>query len=486
MPEDHRPSPLADVCAPIDRARGLPNAHYTDPATIAAENRACLETTWAAIGVGADVPEPGDAKPLSFLGQPLLLLRDDAGTVRVFYNICRHRGMILVEEPRKIEGAIRCPYHSWCYSKEGRLVATPHVGGPGQNAHPGIDRDAGPHRGASHVWRDVVFVNLSGDAPLRRDARRSHRPLGGVRPTDAPWRGRQPFTLEVRTNWKLAVENYCESYHLPWVHPGLNSYSRLEDHYNIEVPGRYSGQGTLVYRQLRGADGRSSPISQAFRRNGTKAPNMSRSIPTSCWACTATTPTPSSSNRSAMTTRWSISTSTTLPPRRMRPQGPQRNTVERSLHRGYRRRGGHAARPFRRRVRRRTVQPGDGRADPLLPRLGGRPNGCAGGGRRVNAALNGVARATLDTALLDAHARGDRAALIALYADAADAAMDPTARAFYLTHAYVFALKPATPAPPLSRPDWCARRGNRVPLIPCIFPQIRTDPIRQASRRRPL
>jgi choline monooxygenase len=68
MPEDHRPSPLADVLAPIDRARGLPNAHYTDPATIAAETEACLETTWAAIGVGADVPEPGDAKPLELPG----------------------------------------------------------------------------------------------------------------------------------------------------------------------------------------------------------------------------------------------------------------------------------------------------------------------------------------------------------------------------------------------------------------------------------
>jgi choline monooxygenase len=63
------------------------------------------------------------------------------------------------------------------------------------------------------------------------------------------------FTLEVATNWKLAVENYCESYHLPWVHPGLNSYSRLEDHYHIEAPGLYSGQGSYVYRQLRGADG---------------------------------------------------------------------------------------------------------------------------------------------------------------------------------------------------------------------------------------
>jgi choline monooxygenase len=257
MPEDHRPSALADVLAPIDRARGLPNAHYTDPATIAAENRACLETTWAAIGVGADVPGAGDAKPLDFLGQPLLMLRDDAGAVRVFYNICRHRGMILVDAPRKIEGAIRCPYHSWCYAKDGRLVATPHVGGPGQNAHPGIDRKTlGLVEVPSHVWRDVVFVNLSGDAAPFEEVHADlltrwaefEQPLhhGGADSS---------FTLEVATNWKLAVENYCESYHLPWVHPGLNSYSRLEDHYHIEAPGLYSGQGSYVYRQLRGADG---------------------------------------------------------------------------------------------------------------------------------------------------------------------------------------------------------------------------------------
>ncbi|MCU4653533.1 aromatic ring-hydroxylating dioxygenase subunit alpha [Roseibacterium sp. SDUM158016] len=252
---------LNEVSAPIEKAHGLPNAHYTDPETIAAENRACLETTWSAIAVGADVPEPGDAVPLQFLGQPLLLLRDDEGEVRVFYNICRHRGMILVSEPRKIEGAIRCPYHSWCYAKDGRLVATPHVGGPGQNAHPGIDRATlGLVEVRSHLWMDVVFVNLSGDAPdfaeVHGDlmARWSEydRPLhhGGAD---------SRFTLEVETNWKLAVENYCESYHLPWVHPGLNSYSRLEDHYHIEAPGRYSGQGTLVYRQLRGTDEQTFP-----------------------------------------------------------------------------------------------------------------------------------------------------------------------------------------------------------------------------------
>jgi phenylpropionate dioxygenase-like ring-hydroxylating dioxygenase large terminal subunit len=253
--------PLADVTAPIDRARGLPNAHYTDPATIALENRACLETTWAALAVGADVPEPGDAVPVEFLGQPLLLLRDDDGAVRVFYNICRHRGMILVDAPRRIEGAIRCPYHSWCYSKAGRLVATPHVGGPGQNAHPGIDRTSlGLVEVPSHVWRDVVFVNLSGDAPPFEEVHAGL--LARWAEMDRPLHHGGPesrFTLEVRTNWKLAVENYCESYHLPWVHPGLNSYSRLEDHYHIEAPGAYSGQGTLVYRQLRGETGETFP-----------------------------------------------------------------------------------------------------------------------------------------------------------------------------------------------------------------------------------
>jgi len=67
------------------------------------------------------------------------------------------------------------------------------------------------------------------------------------------------FELEVACNWKLAVENYCESYHLPWVHPGLNSYSRLEDHYHIEAPGAFSGQGTLVYRQITNETGNSFP-----------------------------------------------------------------------------------------------------------------------------------------------------------------------------------------------------------------------------------
>jgi phenylpropionate dioxygenase-like ring-hydroxylating dioxygenase large terminal subunit len=248
---------LADVNKPTAEARGLPNAHYTDPDKFIEERDALFGAGWAGLAVASDVPEIGDAVPINFLDIPLLLIRGRDDVVRVFQNICRHRGMILVSEPRRIEGAIRCPYHSWCYSTQGQLVATPHVGGPGFNSHKDMDRATlGLIEVRSHVWRDVVWINLSGDAPAFEDAMRDviarwadfEKPLfhGG---------DDSRFTLTVDSNWKLAVENYCESYHLPWVHPGLNSYSRLEDHYNIEIEGVTSGQGTLVYRQLQGDSG---------------------------------------------------------------------------------------------------------------------------------------------------------------------------------------------------------------------------------------
>ena len=248
---------LGPVLKSVSQARGLPNEHYVDPAIFEEERRSVLFANWAGIGFGKDIPESGDAKPVDFLGMPLLLVRDEDGAVNVYQNTCRHRGMILVETPQKIRGAIRCPYHSWCYTLKGKLRTTPHVGGPGRSTHEEVNRDElGLHCIRAHVWQDVIFVNIDGNAAPFEEVHADllsrwaefDRPLhhGGAGSS---------FQLEVATNWKLAVENYCESYHLPWVHPGLNSYSRLEDHYNIEKPGAYSGQGTLVYRQLAGDDG---------------------------------------------------------------------------------------------------------------------------------------------------------------------------------------------------------------------------------------
>ena len=256
-----QPTNLSSVRRPVSQANGLPNEHYITSDIFDEEKHALLFKKWAGLAVGADVPDPGDAVPITFLGMPLLLIRDRSNQIRVFQNTCRHRGMILVETPQKIEGAIRCPYHSWCYTTDGRLVSTPHVGGPGHNTHKDIDRSKlGLIEIRSHIWRDVVWVNINGKAAPFEQAMRDviqrwsefDQPMyhGG---TDSR------FELKLKCNWKLAVENFCESYHLPWIHPGLNSYSRLEDHYNIENYGHYSGQGTLVYRQIEGENGARFP-----------------------------------------------------------------------------------------------------------------------------------------------------------------------------------------------------------------------------------
>ncbi len=240
---------LDAVRRPVEAARGLPSALYTDPDALMLERARIFHAGWTCIGFGKDVPAPGDARPVDLLGAPLLLLRDHAGAVQVFENVCRHRGMILVEEARNFGGVIRCPYHSWCYSLDGALRATPHVGGPGINRTEALDpAKTGLTPVRSAVWMDMIFVNISGGAPdfadwiaplAARWADFADRPLHAGQGSS--------FTLEVGCNWKLAVENYCESYHLPWVHPGLNAYSRLEDHYHIEAPGAFSGQGTEVY-----------------------------------------------------------------------------------------------------------------------------------------------------------------------------------------------------------------------------------------------
>tara|TARA_Y100001933_G_scaffold223298_1_gene234782 strand:+ start:5733 stop:6389 length:657 start_codon:yes stop_codon:yes gene_type:complete len=144
-------SDLSRVRAPVAEARGLPNEHYTDPHVFAEERDALLFGQWAGLAVAADVPEPGDARPLDFLGMPLLLLRDKAGQVRVFQNICRHRGMILVDAPRRIEGGDLLPLPFLVPCDHGRSCGHAACGRSGAE-HPrrdpprrtGADRDPHP------------------------------------------------------------------------------------------------------------------------------------------------------------------------------------------------------------------------------------------------------------------------------------------------------------------------------------------------------
>ena len=252
---------LRNVMSPIESANGLPNACYVGEDMFDHERETLFQDSWAAIGFGKDIPRPGMVLPIEFLGMPLLMVRNADGRINVFQNVCRHRGMILIDKPQQLRGPITCPYHAWAYDLDGQLRRTPHVGGSGIDNLDSVNKCDLPLISVrSHVWRDVIFVNIGGEAPAFGDAaaplidrwQEFEKPLVHTGADSSI-----SFTLDC--NWKLAVENYCEAYHLPFVHPALNSYSRLEDHYNILDTDGFAGQGTTVYQPQISADGRRFP-----------------------------------------------------------------------------------------------------------------------------------------------------------------------------------------------------------------------------------
>jgi len=241
----------------INEANGLPNECYLNDEYFKIEREKVFFNNWIVVGVSSSVPEVGDVKPFNLMGIPLLILRDKNNKIKVFHNVCSHRGMILVKEECKLKNTIRCPYHSWSYNFNGELIATPHVGGMNIHETEGfIKSKSNLKEISSHVWMDLIFINVNKN---KKDFEESIDPL------EKQWskfiskedqklirhaRDFGYFNMEVKSNWKLAIENYCESYHLPWVHPELNRVSNLKDHYHIEdLAETFSGQGSNKYSQ---------------------------------------------------------------------------------------------------------------------------------------------------------------------------------------------------------------------------------------------
>ena len=240
---------------PIEQSHGLPNECYTSEAYTKIERKKLFEDKWVVVGVASSVPNKGDAKPFNLLDLPIIILRDKKDKIRVFHNVCSHRGYKILQKPCNIKNTIRCPYHSWSYNTDGKLIATPHIGG--MNKHHAKDFNkstSGLKEIRSAVWLDLIMINITNnEIPFEKY----------IKPLSDRWskfwhqKDRKLishsndygyFQLKANCNWKFAIENYCESYHLPWVHPGLNSYSKIEDHYHIQgLPNRFAGQGTTVY-----------------------------------------------------------------------------------------------------------------------------------------------------------------------------------------------------------------------------------------------
>ena len=93
----------------MKRSHGLPNECYTSERYTKLERKKLFEDKWVVIGVSSSLPKKGDAKPFDLLGIPLIILRDKEDKVRVFHNVCSHRGYKILQKACKIKTVLKMP-----------------------------------------------------------------------------------------------------------------------------------------------------------------------------------------------------------------------------------------------------------------------------------------------------------------------------------------------------------------------------------------
>lgn len=204
---------LADQAGkPFEKAMTAPPRLYNSPEIHALEQQRIFGRDWVSPGLAAAIPEPGDYLTYSVAQQPIIVIRGKDGAIRSFSNICRHRMMVLLEGCGNVK-RILCPYHAWNYDLEGRLIGAGHM-----ERTEGFDKaDFCLPEIRTEVWNGWIYVTLNADAPPIAEV------LAPVLPhvTAYDMAGYVPIIQQDhvwKTNWKLVVENFTESYHGPVVH----------------------------------------------------------------------------------------------------------------------------------------------------------------------------------------------------------------------------------------------------------------------------
>ena len=204
----------------------LPSSWYRSAEIFALEKERIFCREWLCLAREEELAGPGSFQVHDVLGESLILVRNRAGELRAFYNVCRHRGSRLCRD-RATGGAavaggvgggrITCPYHQWSYDLDGQLVAAPYLAG-----EPGFDKSLfSLYPVGVECWGGFVFVHLT---PASAAALASC--LGGVPERTARYplselRTGHSIRYQVAANWKVICENYNECYHCAGVHPEL-------------------------------------------------------------------------------------------------------------------------------------------------------------------------------------------------------------------------------------------------------------------------
>jgi len=207
---------IASIRQPIESALTFPAKAFTDEEFFQLEIENIYKKNWVACLFDLEVPNTGDLKPFDICGIPLLAVRGEDSTVRVFHNICPYDGCLAAIEPAQGCTEIQTPYHGWTYNLEGELIRIPFWDGTREG---NLDSVAGKQVDLvpvpTEVFLNTVFVNLSDSpesfahyiAPILSDLE-EYALADGEAGLGADGK---PIISEgsVKTNWKTFFENAC-------------------------------------------------------------------------------------------------------------------------------------------------------------------------------------------------------------------------------------------------------------------------------------
>lgn len=207
-------------------ATSLPAWAYSDPEFLQLELERVLMPSWQIVCHQNDIPEPGDYRVLDMLTESVFVIRDRDHSIKAFHNFCRHRGSrLLYGNGRLKRPVIICPYHGWTYGTDGQLRGVPQ-----EDSFPGLDKSCLSLKPVElDTFLGFVFVRLRDNGgPSLEEIWAPYREAMDLYRVPEMEAITQLDETEWPCDWKVAVDNNLECYHIMMGHPGLNRMFGLQ------------------------------------------------------------------------------------------------------------------------------------------------------------------------------------------------------------------------------------------------------------------
>ncbi len=205
----------------IENASTLPSRVYTDRSCLATQLERVFFRGWHPAPAEPDL-RAGTASPWTLLpgslDEPLMLTRDEEGTLRCLSNVCTHRGNLILEETGPAK-ALRCGYHGRRFGPDGRFLSMPEF-----EAACGFPSAADDLPGLElETWGPLTFVAPSPAWTFDEWLSPARSRLDWLPLAEFDFDPASSRDYTVAANWALYCDNYLEGFHIPFVHEGLAS-----------------------------------------------------------------------------------------------------------------------------------------------------------------------------------------------------------------------------------------------------------------------